>query len=38
LLLLVWVPVLIPRIDTMKSYKHFFQEAGKIVNQQEVVG
>lgn len=38
LLLLVWSPVLIPRIDTMKSYKPFFQEAGKIVNQQEVIG
>jgi len=38
LLLLIWSPVLIPRIDTLKSYKPFFQEAGKIVNQQEVIG
>ena len=38
LLLLVWSPVVIPQIDTMKSYKPFFQEAGKIVEQQEVAG
>ena len=38
LLLLVWSPVVIPQIDTMKSYKPFFQASGKIVNQQEVSG
>ncbi len=37
-LLLVWSPVFIPRIDAMKSYKPFFSQAGAIVNQESVVG
>lgn len=37
-LLLVWSPVLVPRIDMIKSYKPFFVEAGHIVAQQDVAG
>ena len=38
LLLLAWSPVVIPQIDTIKSYKPFFQACGKIVTRQEVAG
>ena len=38
LLLLLWTPLLIPRIDQEKDYKPFFEDMGKVVSDKHVIG
>ena len=38
LVFLTWTPLVFPQLDTMKTYKPFFQEAGRIIGQDKVIG
>jgi hypothetical protein len=38
LLILTWTPLVFPQLDVMRTYKPFFQEAGRIIGQDKVVG
>jgi 4-amino-4-deoxy-L-arabinose transferase-like glycosyltransferase len=38
ILILTWTPLFFPQIDTLKTYKPFFREAGRIIGQDKVIG
>jgi 4-amino-4-deoxy-L-arabinose transferase-like glycosyltransferase len=38
ILTLTWTPLIFPQLDTIRTYKPFYQEAGRIVGKSKVIG